>query len=110
MRHRVFLGAMFVLLSGLASLRPHAAAPNRLRGAVLDADGVMAERFSIQAKALVGKPELVQRKRLVNGTFDLTGLGRQKYQLTVTAPQFISSRMDVDFGEDGGANSFRLVI
>jgi tetratricopeptide (TPR) repeat protein len=101
--------AIIVFCLIVTSLDAHAGG-RTLRGAVVTSDGTMVPDFTVVAKPLTEKPELVQRRRFKNGMFALDGLGRQKYQVIVTAPQFIGVRMDVDLPKNGDSTVFRIVV
>lgn len=83
---------------------------NTLRGAVVTAEGTMVSEFTVVARPIVTKPELIRRRRFTNGVFTLEGLDRQKYQFLITAPKFIAVRLDVEFPRNESSTDFRVVI
>ena len=85
--------SIFCLQIGLA----HAAAGHTVRGVVITQDGTVVPEFTITVKHAAQKPELYTRKRFKNGEFTISGLTKDKYQIRISAPLYISSRLDFDF-------------
>jgi cytochrome c-type biogenesis protein CcmH/NrfG len=102
--------AATILLCIAVCPKAHAHSNNTLRGAVVDADGTMVDRFTIVVRPITNKPVLVERRRFADGIFVLSGLDRQKYEIVVSAPKYITSRLEVDFPKNGGSTSLKLVI
>jgi tetratricopeptide (TPR) repeat protein len=109
MKRKIHLVAAIAVLIMVTPAKARAAV-NTLRGAVMAADGTMVDEFTVIVRPVLDKPELVQRKRFRNGTFRLDNLGRRKYQIIVTAPAFISVRIEVDFPKNASSTNFRLVM
>src|SRR3954451_24529129 len=101
---------VFTTVLSLLSTDLYAERARSLRGAVVSADGSMVDQFTVVARPVTNKPELVRRFHFTNGTFVLQGLQRQKYQVTITAPRFIGVRMDVDFPKNGDSTEFKVVV
>jgi tetratricopeptide (TPR) repeat protein len=83
---------------------------NTVHGAVVDPDGTMVEKFTVVLRPLVNKPILVERKRFANGIFTIPGLDRQKYELVVSAPKYVTVRMNVEFSKNSNSTALKIVI
>jgi len=70
----------------------------------------MVDNFTVVARPVTMKPELIKRFRFTNGTFVLRGLQRQKYQVLITAPRFIAVRMDVEFPKNVDSTEFKVIV
>ena len=90
--------------------RADAAATHMVRGVVMTTDGTVVPEFTITIKHVVQKPELFTRKRFRNGEFTITGLTRDKYQLQISAPLYIATRLDFDFKADPRPTEYSIVI
>jgi len=56
------------------------------------------------------KPELYPRKRYKNGEFTVNGLKNDKYQLRISSPLYIPTRLDFDFKSDDRPTEYSIVI
>jgi tetratricopeptide (TPR) repeat protein len=89
-----FLLYLFTCLpNGLA----HANQAHTVRGMVITTDGTAVPTFSVVVRHVADKPELVQRKHFKNGEFTIDGLTGDKYQLVISSPTYISSKVEFDF-------------
>ena len=98
--------SIFCLQIGLA----HAAAGHTVRGVVITPDGTVVPEFTITVKHAAQKPELYTRKRFKNGEFTISGLTKDKYQLRISAPLYIASRLDFDFKSAERPTEYSIVI
>ena len=90
--------------------RAHAATPHTVRGVVITTDGTVVPDFTITIRHAAQKPELFTRKRFKNGEFTISGLTKDKYQLRISAPLYITSRLDFDFKADKRPTEYSIVI
>jgi tetratricopeptide (TPR) repeat protein len=89
-----FLLYLFTCLpNGLA----HANQAHTVRGMVITTDGTVVPTFSVVVRHVADKPELVQRKHFKNGEFTIDGLTGDKYQLVISSPTYIPSKVEFDF-------------
>jgi len=89
-----FLLYLFTCLpNGLA----HANQAHTVRGMVITTDGTVVPTFSVVVRHAGDKPQLVQRKHFKNGEFTIDGLTGDKYQLVISSPTYISTRVEFDF-------------
>ena len=88
----------------------HAAAAHTVRGVVITTDGTVVPEFTITVKHTAQKPELYTRKRFKNGQFTISGLTKDKYQLRISAPLYISARLDFDFKATARPTEYSIVI
>jgi tetratricopeptide (TPR) repeat protein len=88
----------------------HAAADHTVRGVVITTDGTVVPEFTITVKHASQKPELYARKRFKNGEFTISGLNKDKYQLRISAPLYISTRLDFDFKSTVRPTEYSIVI
>jgi len=56
------------------------------------------------------KPELYPRKHYKNGEFTVNGLKNDKYQLRISSPLYITTRLDIDFKSDDRPTEYSIVI
>jgi tetratricopeptide (TPR) repeat protein len=56
------------------------------------------------------QPELFTRKRFKNGEFTISGLVKDKYQLRISAPLYITARLDFDFKAEARPTEYSIVI
>jgi Tfp pilus assembly protein PilF len=101
-----------VMVTSARERLPHS---NVLRGAVLNTDGTMVDKFTVVARPVSShssgrKPALIPRLRFTNGMFTMDGLGEQEYQVSITAPQYMGERIDVDFSKHRDSTNFRIVV
>jgi tetratricopeptide (TPR) repeat protein len=101
---------MFVALVLVGSIDAEAHNGNTIRGAVVDADGSMIDKFSVVVRPMVNKPVLVERRRFSKGIFTIDRLDRQKYEIAISAPQYIVERMNVEFPKNGGSTELKFVV
>jgi len=71
-----------------------------LRGVVITTDGTVVPEFTVIIRPATNKPELVRRKRFKDGDFMIEGLTRDKYQIQVASPLYITMQLDVDFSSE----------
>jgi tetratricopeptide (TPR) repeat protein len=88
----------------------HAAAAHTVRGVVITTDGTVVPEFIITVRHATQKPELFTRKRFKNGEFTLSGLTKDKYQLRISAPLYITARLDFDFKSVTRPTEYSIVI
>ena len=89
----LFLCTMFCVELGAADQETG----RRLRGVVIASDGTVVPSFTVIIRPSTNKPELVRRKRFKDGEFVIDGLTRDKYQIQVASPMYITMQLDVDF-------------
>ena len=104
------IAAVFGLALLLDGRPAQAGNVNSFRGAVLDADGHMVERFTVVVRPVVNRPVLVKRKHFAKGTFRLNDLTRQRYDIEVSAPQYIAVHMNVEFPKNGSSTALRVFV
>src|ERR1051326_2295237 len=88
----------------------NAAAAHTVRGVVITTDGTVVPEFTITVRHATQKPELFTRKRFKNGEFTISGLTKDKYQLRITAPLYITARLDYDFKSTTRPTEYSIVI
>ncbi len=88
----------------------HAAATHTVKGVVITTDGTVVPEFTIAVKHVSQKPELFTRKRFKNGEFVIGGLNKDKYQLQISAPLYVNSRLDLDFKSIQQPTEYTIVI
>jgi tetratricopeptide (TPR) repeat protein len=88
----------------------HAAAAHTVRGVVITTDGTVVPEFTITIKHPALKPELFTRKRFKKGEFTINGLTKDKYQLRISAPLYITARLDFDFKVETRPTEYSIVI
>jgi cytochrome c-type biogenesis protein CcmH/NrfG len=109
MRLTSLLSATIIVCAAVCP-QAQAHSTNTLRGAVVDADGTMVDRFTVVVRPFANKPVLVERRHFAAGIFVLPGLDRQKYEIVVSAPKYITTRLEVEFPKNGGSRALKLVI
>src|SRR5690349_13254958 len=87
-----------------------AASPHTVSGVVITSDGTVVPEFTVTVKHAADKPELVRRKRFKNGEFTIDDLTGDKYEVRVTSPQFIGSKLDLDFKAKPRSSDYCIVI
>jgi tetratricopeptide (TPR) repeat protein len=87
-----------------------AAAAHTVRGVVITTDGTVVPEFTITVRHAAQKPELFTRKRFKNGEFTINGLTKDKYQLRISAPLYITARLDFDFKSAPRPTEYSIVI
>jgi tetratricopeptide (TPR) repeat protein len=88
-----------------------AASTHTVSGVVITSDGTVVPEFTVTVKhAAADKPELVRRKHFKNGEFTIDDLTGDKYEVRITSPQFIGSKLDFDFKAKPRASDYCLVI
>src|SRR5262245_22483840 len=96
MKLRTALFAMCCLLC--LEVRPTLASPPlTVKGLVITSDGTEIPEFSVVWRYSTDKPQLISRKHFKNGEFSLEGLEANKYQLQISAPLFIPTKVILDF-------------
>jgi Tfp pilus assembly protein PilF len=105
------LSAALVVVLAAIAIQPVTAwsATSELRGSVLSSDGTVIPSFTVAVRPISNTPQLIIRKRFSNGIFQLTGLTGGNYQFIISAPQFIGSRLEIEFPENGGPD-FRVIV
>jgi tetratricopeptide (TPR) repeat protein len=81
-----------------------------VKGVVITPEGTVVPEFTLVVKQVTDKPELVQRKHFKHGEFDLDGLNSTKYQIQVSSPQFITTKILVDFKAKSRDTDYCIVI
>jgi tetratricopeptide (TPR) repeat protein len=102
----LILCCLFCLQIDLAN----AAAAHTVRGVVVTTDGTVVPEFTITVRHATQKPELFTRKRFKNGEFTISGLTKDKYQLRIAAPLYITARLDYDFKSMARSTEYSIVI
>ena len=90
--------------------RTHAAPSRTVRGVVITAEGTVVPEFTVTVRHMSTKPELYPRKRYKNGEFTVNGLKNDKYQLRISSPLYITTRLDIDFKSDDRPTEYSIVI
>ena len=90
--------------------RAHAATAHTVRGVVITADGALVPEFTITVKHESHRPELFTRKRYKNGEFTVSGLSKDKYQLQISSPLYITAKLDFDFKSNRRSTEYSFVI
>src|SRR5213594_1449027 len=90
--------------------RAHAAPSRTVRGVVITAEGTVVPEFTVTVRHMSTKPELYPRKRYKNGEFTVNGLKNDKYQLRISSPLYITTRLDNDFKSDDRPTEYSIVI
>jgi len=90
--------------------RAQAATPRTVRGVVITTDGTVVPEFTITVKHVAQRPELFTRKKYRNGEFTISGLKEEKYQIQITSPLYITTRLDFDFKSDVRPIEYSIVI
>src|SRR6266700_951559 len=88
----------------------YAAAAHTVRGVVITTDGTVVPEFTITVRHAAQKPELFTRKRFKNGEFTINGLTKEKYQLRISAPLYVTARLDFDFKSAPRSTEYSIVI
>jgi tetratricopeptide (TPR) repeat protein len=101
---------LFCFLFLLQVERSRAATAHTVRGVVVTTDGTVVPEFTITVRHVSQKPELFTRKRYKNGEFTVNGLREDKYQLQISSPLYITSRLDFDFKTAPRSTEYSIVI
>ena len=101
---------LLCLLIGSHSGFAHANQSHALRGVVIAVDGTVVPEFSVVVRHVTDKPELSPRRHFKNGEFTLDGLTGDKYQLQITSPSYIPTKVDVDFKSKAQLMEHRIII
>src|SRR6516165_6937758 len=88
----------------------HANPSHTLRGVVITVDGAVVPEFSLVVRHVTDKPELAPRRHFKNGEFTIEGLTGDKYQLQITSPSYIPTKVDVDFKSNAQLMEHRIII
>jgi tetratricopeptide (TPR) repeat protein len=84
-------------LTGFAHGNGTGNGPHTVRGMVITIDGTVVPEFNVVVRRLADRPELLTRRHFKNGEFTIDGLTGDKYQLVVSSPSYISSKIEYDF-------------
>jgi hypothetical protein len=87
-----------------------AASPHSVKGVVITPDGTIVSSFAVKVKHIGDKPELVQRKHFKNGEFTVDGMAAGKYQIEISAPQYIPLKMEFNFKSDEKPIGYSIVV
>ena len=98
--------ALFCLYMETADAAPE----HTLKGVVITSDGTVVREFTLTVRPVVKKPELLLRRHFKKGEFTIEGLKDQKYQIHISSPMFIPSRVDIDFKTETKPTGHRIVI
>jgi tetratricopeptide (TPR) repeat protein len=101
---------IFSFVFGLQVEWSKAATAHTVRGVVVTSDGTAVPEFTITVRHVSQKPELFTRKRYKNGQFTISGLRGDKYQLQISSPLYITSKLDFDFKTDPRPTDYSIVI
>src|SRR3954463_3031612 len=77
----------------------HPAGLHTVKGIVITPDGTVVPEFSVVIRHISDKPELVQRKHFKNGEFTIDGLKATQYQLQVSSPSYVATKLIFDFSK-----------
>jgi len=66
--------------------------------------------FTVTVRHVSNKPELFPRKRYKNGEFTINGLKNDKYQIQISSPLYIPTRLDFDFNSNERRTEYSMVI
>jgi tetratricopeptide (TPR) repeat protein len=92
-------------------IQPGYAAPTHtLKGVVMTPDGTVVPVFTVTIRPVVDTPQLLQRKQFKNGEFTLEGLSNAKYQIQVSAPLYVATRLELDFKAEPKPTDYVIVI
>jgi len=81
-----------------------------VRGVIIARDGAVIPQFDITVKHVSQEPELHSRKRFKNGEFTIGGLAKGRYQLQISAPLYVPTRLDFDFNSAARPTEYTIVI
>ena len=70
----------------------------------------MVPEFTVTVRHVSNKPELFSRRRYKNGEFTVNGLKNDKYQIHISSPLYIPTRLDFDFKSDDRPTEYSIVI
>jgi tetratricopeptide (TPR) repeat protein len=87
-----------------------AATAHTLKGLVITPEGTVVPKFSVVVKHVSEKPELVRRWQFKDGEFTADGLPKGKYQVQISAPQFISTKLIFDFNDPSRETDYSIII
>jgi tetratricopeptide (TPR) repeat protein len=73
-------------------------------------DGTIVPAFTVTVRPQDDKPQLLSRKQFKNGEFTIDGLSAEKYQIQISAPLYVTTRMDVDFKTEQKPTEHCIVI
>jgi len=88
----------------------YAATPHSVKGVVITQDGTVVQEFTVVVRQQANQPALFMRKRFKSGEFTLDGLTEKKYDLQISSPLFLTSRVSLDFSADARPTSYCIVI
>jgi tetratricopeptide (TPR) repeat protein len=77
---------------------------------VITTDGTVVPEFTVTVKHVTNKPELFARKHFKDGEFTINGLSEDRYQLQISSPQYITTRLDLDFKSAVRPTEYSIVI
>jgi tetratricopeptide (TPR) repeat protein len=98
----------FLLFSGINL--SHAATTHSIKGLVITNDGTPVPDFSVVVRQAGDKPELLRRRRFKNGEFSVDGLTTEKFQIQISSPLFITSKINVDLKSEPLWSNYCIVI
>jgi Tfp pilus assembly protein PilF len=101
------------ILCGLLCVRlerADAATKHTVKGVVITSNGTVVPEFAVVVKPLTEKPELVRRLHFKDGEFSVDELPSGKYQLHISAPLFIGTRLTVDLTDGSSDTNYRIVV
>ncbi len=102
--------ALSILLFCFFTITAHAGTRHTVKGLVITKDGTVVPQFTITIKHLGSKPELLPRKHFKNGEFIIDGLTEDRYNLIISAPLYIRTKLEYDFKSDRRATDYSIVI
>lgn len=88
----------------------HAAPSHTVKGVVITPEGTVVPEFTVVVQPVTDKPQLVRRKRFTNGEFTLADLGPGKYDLRISAPLFVPTKVTVNFNAQSRDTDYSIVI
>src|SRR5262245_41739677 len=81
-----------------------------VKGMVITPDGTLVSEFTVVVKHLTEKPELVRRLHFKDGEFEVEDIGPGKYQIQISAPMFVGTRVVFDFDRRTSDTNYRIVV
>jgi tetratricopeptide (TPR) repeat protein len=97
-------------LLGLPIHTTHAADAHTVKGVVITPDGTVVPEFSVVVKRLTDKPALIPRRHFKHGEFAIPNLNGGKYQILISAPQFITTRTIAELKPESPPTDYSIIV
>jgi tetratricopeptide (TPR) repeat protein len=88
----------------------YAANLHTVKGVVITPDGTVVPQFSVVVRPVSDKPQLVERKHFKNGEFTIDGLQPGKYQIQISSPLFVGTKLLLDWKAESPDTDYQIVI